>query len=208
MSRPPGRDTRKQILDEAESEFAHSGYDGAHMEAIAAPIGVRKTALYHHFESKAAIYEAVLLRMLDDFETTVVAATDLAASPLAKLDAIIVTSNELMAGHPNYAKLLLRVFVDRPSDLRAVEVGARLSAMIGARLQVFKQGMLDGTFRAQSTRHLFLSMMGASVLYFASADLSAFVVGVEDVHEPRAAAWRLKELRRFLRGAIVERADG
>jgi TetR/AcrR family transcriptional regulator len=204
VSRAPGRDTRKQILDEAEREFARAGYDGAHLEAIASPIGVRKTALYHHFPSKAALYEAVLLRMLDDFESTVGVATEASPTPLAKLEAIIAATNELMAGHPNYAKLLLRVFVDRPSDLRAVEIGARLTSMIGARLAVFKQGMADGVFNPQSARHLFLSMVGASVLYYASADLSSFVVGVDDVHEPKAAAWRLKEIRRFLRGAIVK----
>lgn len=205
MTRTPGRDTRKQILDEAEREFARAGYDGAHMEAIASPIGVRKTALYHHFESKAEIYEAVLLRMLDDFEGSVVAATDAAATPLEKLDAIIDATNELMAGHPSYAKLLLRVFIDRSTDLRGAEIGSRLISMINTRLAVFKQGMDEGTFHDQSTRHLFLSMLGASVLYYASGDLSAFVLGVNDVHEPKAASWRVKELRRFLHHGVVKR---
>ena len=34
-------------------------------------MGVQKTALYYYFESKAALYEAVLVRMLEAFDARV-----------------------------------------------------------------------------------------------------------------------------------------
>ncbi len=207
MGQSAGRETRNKILEAAESEFSRHGYAGAHLEAIASQVGVRKTALYHHFPSKAALYEAVLLRMLGVFEQSVVAAMERAGTPTEQLEAIIESTNGLMAEHPNYARLLLRVFIERPSELRTAELGSRLGALIGRRLDVFKQGMDEGTFHRQSTRHLFMSMMGASVLYYASGSLAAFAVGVDDVFTHEAVAWRLKELRRFLRNAILSEPE-
>ena len=59
------------MLEVAEREFARRGYDGAHLQHIASQVGVQKTALYYYFESKAALYEAVLVRMLETFDARV-----------------------------------------------------------------------------------------------------------------------------------------
>ena len=64
-------DTREKMLEVAETRFAQKGYDGAHLESIARDVGVRKTALYYYFESKEALYVAVLERMLTEFDRTV-----------------------------------------------------------------------------------------------------------------------------------------
>lgn len=58
MARPrreEARDTRKLILDAALDLFATSGYYGTSMRQIARAVGVRESALYHHFPSKEAI---------------------------------------------------------------------------------------------------------------------------------------------------------
>ena len=63
MARPKkseGRDTRSEILDAALDLFALSGYFGTSMRQIARAVGVRESALYHHFPSKDAILEDLL----------------------------------------------------------------------------------------------------------------------------------------------------
>lgn len=55
-----GRDTRRAILDAALDLFAQGGFAGTSMRQIARAVGVRESALYHHFPSKAAIFEALL----------------------------------------------------------------------------------------------------------------------------------------------------
>jgi AcrR family transcriptional regulator len=58
MARPKkseGRDTRREILDAALDLFAVDGYFGTSMRQIARAVGVRESALYHHFPSKDAI---------------------------------------------------------------------------------------------------------------------------------------------------------
>lgn len=63
MGRPrktEGRDTRREILDAALDLFGVSGFFGTSMRQIARAVGVRESALYHHFKSKEAILKALL----------------------------------------------------------------------------------------------------------------------------------------------------
>src|SRR3954471_10429083 len=52
--------TRKALLDAALVVFSDGGFTTARLEDIAHRAGVTRGALYHHFEGKAAIYDAVL----------------------------------------------------------------------------------------------------------------------------------------------------
>lgn len=63
MARPKkseARDTRREILDAALDLFAARGFYGTSTRDIARRVGVRESALYHHFASKAAILHALL----------------------------------------------------------------------------------------------------------------------------------------------------
>ena len=66
MARPAkaeGRDTRQAILDASLDLFAERGFHGTSMREIARAVGVRESALYHHFDSKQAIFQALLAQM-------------------------------------------------------------------------------------------------------------------------------------------------
>lgn len=58
-------ETRTRILEAAEINFAQYGYDGAAVEQICRSAGVSKGAFYHHFDSKQAVFLALLNRWLD-----------------------------------------------------------------------------------------------------------------------------------------------
>lgn len=55
--------TKEKILDAALVCFAENGYRGTNLRDFAAGIGLSKSALYRHYESKEAIWNAVLDRM-------------------------------------------------------------------------------------------------------------------------------------------------
>src|SRR5580692_11140203 len=61
----PISDTYDQILAVAEQEFANSGYKGTSLEVIARRTGIRKASLFHHFNSKRKIFDAVVRRIFD-----------------------------------------------------------------------------------------------------------------------------------------------
>ena len=58
-----GKDTKDKILDEALVSFAENGYKGTNLRDFAAGMGLSKSALYSHFESKEAIWNALLIKM-------------------------------------------------------------------------------------------------------------------------------------------------
>src|SRR5207237_938473 len=52
--------TRSALLDAATTLFATRGYPGTSLEDVAAAAQVTRGAVYHHFASKQALFEAVL----------------------------------------------------------------------------------------------------------------------------------------------------
>lgn len=58
-------DTKARLLDAALTEFVEHGYDGASTAGIAERAGVAKALVFHHFESKDALFLAVAERVLE-----------------------------------------------------------------------------------------------------------------------------------------------
>lgn len=58
-----GRETKDRILDEALVSFVENGYKGTNLRGFAAGMGLSKSALYSHYESKEAIWNALLDKM-------------------------------------------------------------------------------------------------------------------------------------------------
>jgi AcrR family transcriptional regulator len=55
-----GRATRAALIDVATELFATKGYEATAIPAVVDAAGVSRGALYHHFASKEALFEAVL----------------------------------------------------------------------------------------------------------------------------------------------------
>lgn len=91
-------ETRAAILDAATRRFAERGYANTALEDVAADIQATRGAVYHHFTSKKALFEAVFEKM----ETDAVARVAAAAAG---------ESNPWLA-----AQVSLEVFLDRCCD--------------------------------------------------------------------------------------------
>ena len=57
------KETKERILEAALNTFSRRGYAGTNLSDIAAEVGVVKSALYRHFESKEALWNGLLDRM-------------------------------------------------------------------------------------------------------------------------------------------------
>ncbi len=69
MAQPRDPDkARADILEAALSEFAERGFADASTNHIAQRAGVAKGLVFHHFGSKAGLFEAVLDKVYDDIE--------------------------------------------------------------------------------------------------------------------------------------------
>lgn len=55
--------TRQRILDQALTLFAQKGYEAVSVGQIAEAVGIKAPSLYKHYESKQAIFQAILSEM-------------------------------------------------------------------------------------------------------------------------------------------------
>jgi AcrR family transcriptional regulator len=65
-SRVASTERSERILVEATRLFSENGYAGTRMSDIAAAIGVTKPIVYRHFDSKQALFEALVRRVLSE----------------------------------------------------------------------------------------------------------------------------------------------
>ncbi len=58
------KDTKERILTAALEMFSQNGYEGTNIRELSASLGLVKSGIYKHFESKEAIWNALLDRMI------------------------------------------------------------------------------------------------------------------------------------------------
>ena len=66
--------TRSALVDAARELFARDGYDATSLDAVAVRAAVSKGAVYHHFEGKTKLFEAVFAREVERVAEPVAAA--------------------------------------------------------------------------------------------------------------------------------------
>jgi AcrR family transcriptional regulator len=104
--------TRAALLDEATALFAERGYAGTSLEDVASASQVTRGAVYHHFASKQALFEAVL----DLQEARVTAEVIAAASTADPWDAAMLALDTYLTHccDPVYGRL---VWLEGPAAL-------------------------------------------------------------------------------------------
>ncbi|MFD9552060.1 TetR/AcrR family transcriptional regulator [Nocardia salmonicida] len=77
--------TRRVLLHETRALFAAKGYAAVGLSEIVTSAGVTKGALYHHFDSKADLFRAVLTQVQEEVGAQVAAAADTESDPWTQL---------------------------------------------------------------------------------------------------------------------------
>ena len=60
--------TKQEILEAALELFSVQGFEATSISQIADAVGIRKASLYSHFENKQAILDALVQRVLEQYE--------------------------------------------------------------------------------------------------------------------------------------------
>jgi AcrR family transcriptional regulator len=104
--------TKAALLEEATRLFAARGYTGTSLEDVAAASQVTRGAVYHHFEGKQALFEAVL----DAQESRAIARITAAATAADPLQAALQALDAFLdqCCDPTYGRL---VWLEGPTAL-------------------------------------------------------------------------------------------
>jgi AcrR family transcriptional regulator len=170
MGRPihaDGRLTRKAILDAALDLFADKGYFGTSLREIAQAVGVRESAFYNYFESKEALFIA-LLETAREYRTEQWAAflaepiTD-ARSTLERLSTRVLD----FFREPQQQRLFLIFMSDgmRLARQGHIDLVERMTSGTAPFQDLMRRLIADGSLRPRDPELLAMEFMGPLVLW-------------------------------------------
>ena len=115
----PGHD-RDDVIRAGVELFNEQGYDATSVADLTARLGVTKSALYHHVESKAQILEIALDEALGGLEEALDAALE-RPTPADRLTEIIAGAVRVLTARQPQVTLLLRLRGNSDVELAALE---------------------------------------------------------------------------------------
>lgn len=179
------RDTQSRILDTAEALVKERGFHGFSFQDIADRVGIRKASIHYHFESKAALGQALVLR----YRSVMRAAADqIEAAPEAydAWAALALFLRPILNFGQRTEDTCLGAalggeFLSLPDPVRA-EVAAFYAEQQAWLARLLEQGRTSGAFRFDAepealARFLFAAIEGSMIVKRA-ADDTAYVEGI------------------------------
>ena len=162
----PGYD-RATLMAVCVDVFNRHGYDATSMGMLAKHLGISKSAIYHHVDSK----EAILEQALDDALGALEAAFDEVeagqGSTGERVEAAVRATLQALADHMPQVTLLLRLRGNSDVELRAMERRRSITRRLGALLEA---GQAEGSVRDDITprnlARLTLGMINSIVDWF------------------------------------------
>ena len=144
--------TREDILAAALREFSQNGYHAANLGRIAKAAGVTRGAVYHHFENKADLYQALLESANLAGGSVLAEAVATGGDALAICEQILVRWFALVEDNQQ-VRDILRLWMFQSSqvpELAAVEARllAQSEASLAAIAQYMQFGIDQGSLRA------------------------------------------------------------
>jgi AcrR family transcriptional regulator len=126
-------DARQAILDAAGAAFAECGYESTSLDEIAHRVGVTRTGVLYHFNSKEAVLAGLIGPLLDDIET-LLASVEPADLPTAdQRRAVVDGMFDIFLRHRHASDLLVRF----QNNIETLDIGpavTKYNAELAARL--------------------------------------------------------------------------
>lgn len=128
----PGYD-QEQMLEVIVQVFNDRGYDAATLENIAKRLGLSKSAVYHHFTSKAEMLELALNQVLGALEEVFADRQATHGEAQDRISFVVRGAVQVACERQPYLKLLLRLNGNSEVELNAMErrrlIDARMREM-------------------------------------------------------------------------------
>lgn len=172
--------TRAALVAAARELFATRGFAGAGREDIVERAGVTRGAMYHHFASKEALFQAVFEEIEDEVTAVVAEAAAAGTDPMAQLRLGALALLDVSA-RPDVRRVVL---LDAPSVLPA-EVRRELSERYGMGLvrealrAVMAAGLVDPQPVEPLARMLLAALHEAATMVADGADRAEVGATVE-----------------------------
>lgn len=180
-----GNEGRTRLLTAAAAEFAKHGFAGTSIASIARSAGVVKSTVFHHFDSKDALYLAVIREAAVEFGQTMDTVLSDSASPAHCLADFQRRHLAHIQRNAQVARLVLRE-LQEPASERCKALVREVLAPNFSRLVSYlggaaSAGLIRSDIRPQVAA---LVMLAANVLFFQSREALAYLPGMELDQDP------------------------
>ena len=180
----PGYDL-ESVLAVAVKLFNERGYDGTSMEDLSRKLGITKSAIYHHVDSKQDLLRLAVNRALDALFTEVGQLAEVDGRAIDRLEHLVRGSVLVLAGQLPFVTLLLRVRgntkVEREALARRREFDRLVAGLVA---EAAAEGDLRSDIDPAITARLLFGLVNSLIEWYrpggatAAADLADTVVAV------------------------------
>jgi AcrR family transcriptional regulator len=148
---------RNEILAAAQRLVYTKGFDQMTIQDILDDLQISKGAFYHYFESKAAVMEALVERMVDEIEPTLIdIVQDAHLSALDKMQRYFDTAVRWKTARKSVMLSLLRAWYADENAILRQKVFASMVDRIGPLItEIIRQGVREGVFKTAYPDYIF-----------------------------------------------------
>lgn len=108
------------MLDIIVDVFTDHGYEAATLELISKRLGLSKSAVYHHFDSKSSMLQFALDRVLDSLEGVFDAPEATTGPARERIQFVVRSAVQVACQHQRYLTLLLRLRGNSEAEIEAM----------------------------------------------------------------------------------------
>ncbi|HVS73297.1 MAG TPA: TetR/AcrR family transcriptional regulator [Phycisphaerae bacterium] len=193
--------TRAAILAAAEAEFAAEGLSGARTDAIARTAGVNKAMLYYHFESKQALYEAVIDDHFREFNRQAMAVLESDGPAGRVLMQYVAMHFDFISSRHRYASLYQHLMMGGGGFMEKI-VRRYFAPRAQAVDRLLARGQRTGQFRRTHRAHTSISIAALIVFYFSASKVMELLHQGADPYSKENLRLRKEEVMRFIQFAL------
>lgn len=132
---------REEILDAAVKVFARKGFAASRIEDVAVEAGIAKGSVYLYFKSRDALLAGVFERYATKSARVLAELGD--GAPLERLTRLVRAAIEMLAAHPDHARVLLEVWASNPP----IDMAAMYREYRGAIAGLLAEAAAEGALR-------------------------------------------------------------
>jgi len=187
--------TREQILQAAFGEFAANGLGGARVDTIAERAKANKRMIYHYFENKEGLFQAVLERAYEEIRSREQELDMTGRDPEEAIRELVAFTFNYFHERPEFIRLLNNENLYNAEHLRSSQKIADLHSPFVEQLGfVLARGAKSGVFREDvDAVQLYITIAGLTYFYFSNA-ATLGTIFKRDLMQESARKERLKHV--------------
>lgn len=167
---------KAKVLQSAARVLRNKGFNGTKLSDIAEGAGMLAPSIYHHFKSKDALVEQVMLDGIYINTRHIIAKVEMLGpdhDPVERLRAAIVAHVEFLLSDEDFSSAVARVFEEVPDEMRTRVLAAYASFDNYWRDLIEAAAPDESPIDPTVARKFLIGMLGTTPSWFRTGKLSA-----------------------------------